>query len=133
MKIKCSECGKEYDYKLKTCSNCGYTNRKKQIINIILYSVSIILFVISVCRCLELFYTNKITNEITATLKEYDYVQESKTVETIVDYLKTHNFENNYGSIAYGKVAYNLDNLNNHIAAYGAVLVRGQVAVVTVW
>lgn len=112
MKVKCSECGKEYDYKLKTCSNCGYTNRKKQIVNIILYSLSIILFIISVCRCLELFYTNKITNEITETLKQYDLVQESNAVETIVDYLKTQDLIVSYGSKTYSIVAYNIKNIS---------------------
>lgn len=55
--IKCSECGKEYDYNLNVCPHCGYDNKikkeKQRIIKIILIAISVLLLIISLSSILK--------------------------------------------------------------------------------
>lgn len=106
-KIRCSECGKEYDYKLKVCSNCGYTNRKRQIINIVLYSISTLLLIVSILSMLKYHYENETVNSIS---KYFDYENMSEVVPQALEVSRTEKYIEQYGSKEFGIKAYNLNN-----------------------
>ncbi len=106
-KVKCMECGTEYDYKLKVCSNCGYVNRKRQIINIILYGISILLLIISILSMLRYHYENKAVNSIS---KYFDYDNMAEVIPQALEVSRTEKYIEQYGSKELGIKAYNLNN-----------------------
>lgn len=109
--IKCSECGKEYDYKLDVCPNCGYVNKIKKFLNIIFYIISAILLLISLLSILENIYANKCIKEIQEYLIEEDFEDLSNTLGLIANDYKIQEYIEKYGSKEYGEKAYNLNNL----------------------
>ena len=109
--IKCSECGKEYDYKLDVCPNCGYVNKIKKFFNIIFYIISTILLLISLLSVLENIYANKCIKEMQEYIVKEDLENLSSTFELVAKNYKIQNYYEMYGSKEYGEKAYNLNNL----------------------
>lgn len=109
--IKCSECNKEYDIKLNVCPHCGYENKNKKIINIILYVISAILVIISLLSILENVFINKFTSGLQDYLIEAEVEELSNTLGYVAEAYKTDGYIEKYGSKTYGEIAYNLSNI----------------------
>lgn len=106
-KIKCFECQKQYDYNLKVCPHCGYKNKVKQIINIILYSISTLLLITSILSILRYNYENKTVNSIS---KYFDYGNMAEVIPQALEASRTEKYIEQYGSKEFGVKAYNLNN-----------------------
>lgn len=107
MKVKCLECKKQYDYNLKVCPHCGYKNRVKQIINIILYSISTLLLITSILSMLRYHYENETVKNISGY---FDYGNMSEVVPKALEVSRTEDYITQYGSKEFGIKAYNLNN-----------------------
>lgn len=107
MKVKCLECKKEYDSNLKVCPHCGYKNRVKQIINIILYSISTLLLITSILSMLRYHYENETVKNISGY---FDYGNMSEVVPQALEVSRTEDYITQYGSKDFGIKAYNLNN-----------------------
>lgn len=107
MKVKCLECKKQYDYNLKVCPHCGYKNRVKQIINIILYSISTLLLITSILSMLRYHYENETVKNISGY---FDYGNMSEVVPQALEVSRTEKYIQQYGSKEFGIKAYNINN-----------------------
>lgn len=105
--IRCSECKKEYDYNLESCPNCGYKNKIKQIINIILYGISTLLLITSILSMLRYHYENEIVKDIS---KYFDYGNMSEVIPQALEVSRTEKYIEQYGSKEFGIKAYNFNN-----------------------
>ena len=108
--LKCSECGKEYDYRLKACPHCGYTNNKIKVIKIIFYLVTIILFIFSICSFLKYIYINNFINGLNEFATDEVDKQFATNIQTVAEAYQTIDYMEKYGSKEYGITAYNLNN-----------------------
>lgn len=88
--IRCSECKKEYDYNLSSCPHCGYKNKQilfkkcKRIAILILFIISIFLFILSVKSILNGISQND--------MQEYYTMYGDEKAGTIAYYLNKMRF-----------------------------------------
>lgn len=108
--VKCSECGKEYDYSLKDCPHCGYANNKRKAIKIIFYLITIILFIFSICSFLKYIYINNFINGLNEFATDEVDKQFATNIQTVTEAYQTIDYMEKYGSKEYGITAYNLNN-----------------------
>lgn len=108
--IKCSECKKEYDSKLKACSHCGYVNKKRKILQIIFYVVTIVLFTISILSLLKHIYINNFLNGLNKFVIDTVDEKFADNINTITEAYQLGNYPEKYSSKEFGIKAYNLNN-----------------------
>lgn len=108
--IKCSECGKEYNSKLKACSNCGYINKKRRTLQIVFYIITIFLFTISILSLLKYIYINNFLNGLNKFVTDKVNEEFANNIDTITEAYQLGNYPEQYGSKEFGIKAYNLNN-----------------------
>lgn len=108
--IKCSECGNEYDSKLKACSHCGYVNKKRKALQIIFYIITIVLFTISILSLLKHIYINNFLNGLNKFVIDTVDEKFADNINTITEAYQLGNYPEKYSSKEFGIKAYNLNN-----------------------
>ena len=92
----------------------GYGNKIKKLVNIIFFCISIALVTISLYKCLEIHFTNKVISNVQEDLNGVEYGSFGDLGEIFkksVNHNELEKYSEKYGSIEYGKQAYSLNNL----------------------